>query len=114
MHVVGGNRQAIFTCCFHLGWNRHCTLHAFDDIVGIREIASTVAHVKDFYGFAFDEFVGEPEVSHIGTSHGPVYSEEVQVGSGNGVKLRIGIPISSLDFFDSGVERHRSIHSVIF
>lgn len=61
----------------------HYADNALNYIVDISKISLAVAVVEDFDGLAFEQFVGEAEVCHVGATCGTVYGEEPQAGRGN-------------------------------
>lgn len=76
---IGRDGKSVFAG-LAFGSSVHYADYAFDDVVNIGEVAFAVAVVENLDGFAFDEFVGEAEVGHIGTPGRTVYGEETQAG----------------------------------
>ena len=109
---VGRERETVFADLF-LGGFGHDTDDALDDVVDVGEVAFTVAIVEDFDGFAFDELVGEAEVSHVGTTGGTVDGEEAETGGGDVVEFGVGVGEEFVGFFGSGVERDGVIDLIV-
>ena len=75
VECVGWDGQVVVAVAF-FGSVLHHSDDAFYDVVDVGEVALAVAVVEYLYGLAFDEFVGEAEVGHIGAPCGAVDGEE--------------------------------------
>lgn len=109
---VGWERETVFADLF-LGGFGHDTDDAFDDVVDVGEVAFAITVVEDFDGFAFDELVGEAEVSHVGTTGGAVDGEEAETGGGDVVEFGVGVGEELVGFFGGGVERDGVVDLVV-
>ena len=76
VECVGWDGQVVVAVAF-FGCVLHHSDDAFYDVVDVGEVALAVAVVEYLYGLAFDKFVGEAEVGHIGASCGAVYESPV-------------------------------------
>ena len=91
----------------------HDAHHSFHDVVYIGKVALAVAVVEDFDGLAFHQFVGEAEVSHVGTAGGAIDGEEAEAGRGDVVELAIGMGHQLVALLGGGVEAHGIVYLVV-
>jgi len=91
----------------------HDAHHSFHDVVDIGEVTLAVAIVEYLDGLAFHQFVGETEVSHIGTTSGAIDGEEAQAGRGDVVELAIGMGHQLVALLRGGIKRHGIIDLVV-
>lgn len=112
IYLVRGNGQSVLTVLLLRGV-LHDAHHSLHDVVDIGEIALAVAIVENLDGFAFHQFVGEAEVSHIGTAGGAIDGEEAQAGRGDVVELRIGMGHKLVALLRGGVEAYGVVHLVV-
>lgn len=91
----------------------HDAHHSLHDVVDIGEVALAVAIVENLDGLAFHQFVGEAEVSHVGTAGGAIDGEEAQAGRGDVVELRVGMGHQLVALLGGGVEAYGVVHLVV-
>ena len=112
VHLVRGDGQSVLTVLL-LGGVLHDAHHSFHDVVDIGEVTLAVAIVEYLDGLAFHQFVGEAEVSHIGTTSGAIDGEEAQAGRGDVVELAIGMGHQLVALLRGGIKRHGIIDLVV-
>ena len=112
IYLVRRYRQSVLAVPL-LGGVLHDAHHSLHDVVDIGEIALAVAIVENLDGFAFHQFVGEAEVSHIGTAGGAIDGEEAQAGRGDVVELRVGMGHQLVALLRGGVEAHGVVYLVV-
>ena len=112
IYFVRRDRKTVLT--FLLLWSMlHDAHHSLHDVVDIGEVALAVAIVENLDGLAFHQFVGEAEVSHVGTTGGTIDGKEAEAGRGDVVELAIGMGHQLVTFLGGGVEAHGVVHLVV-
>lgn len=91
----------------------HDAHHSLHNVVNVSEVALAVAIVENLDGLAFHQFVGEAEVSHVGTTGGAIDGEEAEAGRGDVVELRVGMGHQLVTLLGGGVEAHGVVHLVV-
>ena len=91
----------------------HDAHHSLHDVVDVSEVALAVAIVEYLDGIAFHQFVGETEVSHVGTTSGAIDGEEAEAGRGDVVELAIGMGHQLVALLRGGIKRHGIIDLVV-
>ena len=89
IHAMSGHWQTINTD-LDLRSAVHDPAHALHNIVHVRKVALTIAHVENLNRIATTQLLGEAEVCHVGPSHGPIHRKEAQARGWDGVKLGVG------------------------
>ena len=112
IHLVRWDGQSVFTVLFLRGV-LHDTHNTFYDIIYKSEVALAVAVVENLDSLAFHQFVGEAEVSHVGTAGGAIDGEEAQAGRGDVVELRVGMGHQLVALLRSGVEAYGVVYLVV-
>lgn len=112
VHLVRGDGQSILAVLF-LGGVLHDAHHSLHDVIDIGEVALAVAIVENLDGLAFHQFVGEAEVSHVGTTCRAIDGEEAEAGRGDVVELRVGMGHQLVALLRGGVEAHGVVHLVV-
>lgn len=77
IYLVGRNRQTVFAVLL-LGGVLHYAGHSFHNVIDVGEVALAVAVVEYLDGLAFDQFVGETKVGHVGTTCRAIDSKETE------------------------------------
>ena len=109
---VGRNGKAI-RARFPLRRPAHDAEHALDDIVDVRKVALAVSVVENLNRLAGAELVGEAEIGHIRSAGGAVDGKKAQAGTGDVVKLGVGVRQKLVRFFGRGIERDGGVHLVL-
>ena len=91
----------------------HHTHNALHDVIDKGEIATAVTIVEDLDGLALQQFVGETEIGHVGTSGRTIDGEETQTCGGDVVELRIAVGKELVRLLGGCIERHGIIHAVV-
>lgn len=91
----------------------HDANHTFYNVINISKIALAVAIVEYLDGLAFNQFVGEAEVCHIGTTCRAINCKEAEAGRGDVVELRVGMGHQLVALLRGGVEAYGVVHLVI-
>lgn len=112
IYLVRWDGQSVLAVLL-LGGVLHDAHHSLHDVVDIGEVALAVAIVENLDGLAFHQFVGEAEVSHIGTAGGAIDGEEAQAGRGDVVELRVGMGHQLVALLRGGVEAHGVVYLVV-
>ena len=112
VHLVRWYRQTILAVPLLRGV-LHDAHHSLHDVVDIGEVALAVAIIEDLDGLAFHQFVGEAEVSHVGTTCRAIDGKEAEAGRGDVVELRVGMGHQLVALLRSGVEAHGVVHLVV-
>lgn len=104
--------QSIFTIL--LLW---CVLHdadyTFYYVVYKSKVALAVAIVEDFNGFAFNKFVGETEVCHVGTTSWTIDGEETEASRWDVIEFAISMSHQLVALLGSGIKRYRVVNLVV-
>lgn len=77
IHLVGRNGKTVLAVLL-FGGMLHNADYSFHNVIDIGEVALAVAVIEDLDGLAFDQFVGETKVGHIGTTCRTIDSEEAE------------------------------------
>lgn len=111
--AVSGHREAVPA---HLDHGRvgHDPRDALDDVLDVGEVAPAVAHVEDLDRLAPEQLVREPEIRHVGATHGPVHRKEAQPGGGDGVQLGVRGGHELVRLLGRGVEGYGGIDHIGF
>ena len=112
VHLVRGDGQPILAVLF-LGGVLHDAHHSLHDVVDIGEVALAVAIIENLDGLAFHQFVGEAEVSHVGTASRAINCKEAEAGRGDVVELAIGMGHQLVALLRGGVEAHGVVYLVV-
>ena len=112
IYLVRGNGQSVLALLF-LRCVLHDAHHTFHDVVDIGEITLAVAIIEYLDGLAFHQFVGEAEVSHVGTTGGAIDSKEAQTGRGDVVEFRVGMGHQLVALLRGGVEAYGVVYLVV-
>ena len=112
VHLVRWDGQSVLTVPLLRGV-LHDAHHSLHDVVDICEVALAVAIVEYLDGLAFNQFVGEAEVCHIGTTCRAIDGEEAEAGRGDVVELAIGMGHQLVALLGGGVEAHGVVHLVV-
>ena len=112
VHLVRWNGQSVLAVLL-LGGVLHDAHHSLHNVVDIGEVALAVAIVEYLDGIAFHQFVGETEVSHVGTTSGAIDGEEAEAGRGDVVELAIGMGHQLVALLRGGIKRHGIIDLVV-
>ena len=112
VHLVRWYGQSVLAVPL-LGGVLHDAHHSLHNVVNIGEVALAVAIIENLDGFAFHQFVGEAEVSHVGTTGGAIDGEEAQAGRGDVVELRVGMGHQLVALLRGGVEAHGVVYLVV-
>ena len=112
IYLVWWDGQSVFTVLL-LGGVLHDAHHSLHDVVDIGEVALAVAIVEYLDGLAFNKFIGEAEVSHVGTTSGAIDGEETEAGRGDVVELAIGMGHQLVALLRGGIKRHGIIDLVV-
>ena len=112
VYLVRGDGQSVLAVLF-LGGVLHDAHHSLHDVVDIGEVALAVAIIENLDGLAFNKFVSETEVSHVGTTGGAIDGEEAQAGRGDVVELRVGMGHQLVALLRGGVEAHGVVYLVV-
>lgn len=96
-----------------LGGVLHDANHSLHNVVDIGEIALAVAIIENLDGLTFHQFVGEAEVSHVGTAGGAIDGKEAEAGRWDVVELRVGMGHQLVALLRGGVEAHGVVHLVV-
>ena len=91
----------------------HDTHHSLHDVVDIGEIALAVAIVENLDGLAFHQFVGEAEVSHVGTASGAIDGEEAKTCRRNVVEFGVSMSHQLVALLRCGIEAHGIVYLVV-
>ena len=87
---IGRDGETILTE-FALRCTFHDTEDALDDVINIGEVAAAITVVEDLDGIAFEEFISEAEVCHIGTTSRTVNGEEAETRGGDIVEFAVAV-----------------------
>ena len=112
IYLVRWDGQSVLAVLL-LGGVLHDAHHSLHDVVDIGEVALAVAIVENLDGLAFHQFVGEAEVSHVGTTSGAIDGEEAKTGRGDVVELRVGMGHQLVALLRGGVEAYGVVHLVV-
>ena len=112
IYLVRGDGQSIFAVLLLRGV-LHDAHHSLHDVVNIGEVALAVAIVEYLDGLAFNKFVGEAEVSHVGTAGGAIDGEEAQAGRRNIIEFAICMSHQLVALLGGGVEAHGVVYLVV-
>ena len=112
IYLVRGNGQSVLAVLL-LGGVLHDTHHSLHDVVDIGEVTLAVAIIENLDGLTFHQFVGEAEVSHVGTAGGAIDGEEADAGRGDVVELRVGMGHQLVALLRGGVEAYGVVHLVV-
>ena len=113
--VINGIRwdgETVFALLAFRGTLHHAD-NALDNVVDIGEVASAVAVVVDLDGLALQEFIGEAEVGHVGSSGGAIDGEEAEAGGGNVVEFGIAVGHELVTLLGGSVEAYWIVYAVI-
>lgn len=112
IYLVRGDGQSVLAVLLLRGV-LHDTNHSLHDVVDIGEVALAVAIVEYLDGLAFHQFVGEAEVSHVGTTGGTIDGKEAEAGRGDVVELAISMGHQLVALLGSCIKRHGIIYLVV-
>lgn len=112
IYLIWRYRQSVLTVLLLRGV-LHDANYTFYYVVDIGEVALAVAIVEYLDGLAFNKFIGEAEVSHVGTAGGAIDGKEAQASRGDVVELAIGMGHQLVALLRGGVEAHGVIHLVV-
>ena len=112
VYFVWWNGQSVLAVLL-LGGVLHDAHHSLHDVVDIGEVALAVAIVEYLDGLAFNQFVGEAEVCHIGTTCRAINCKEAEAGRGDVVELRVGMGHQLVALLRGGVEAYGVVHLVV-
>ena len=112
IYLIWRYRQSVLTVLLLRGV-LHDANYTFYYVVDIGEVALAVAIIENLDGIAFHQFVGEAEVSHVGTTGGAIDGEEAEAGRGDVVELRVGMGHQLVTLLGGGVEAYGVVHLVI-
>lgn len=77
IHLIGRNGKSVLAVLF-LGGMLHNADHSFHNVIDVGEVALAVAVVEYLDGLAFDQFVGETKVGHVGTTSWAIDGKEAE------------------------------------
>lgn len=109
---VRGNGQAVLARAL-LGRMAHHAHHALYNIINVGEVALAVAVIEDFYRIPLYQFVGETEVSHIGSAGRAIDGEETKAGAGDIVQFAVCVSHQFVALLRSGIEADGVVHLII-
>ena len=112
IHLVRCQREAVFAGLL-LGGFLHHSHDAFHNVVYICEVASAVAVVVYLDSFAFQQFIGEAKVGHVGTARRTVDGEEPQASAGDVVELAVAVGEELVALLGGGIEADGVIHIIV-
>ena len=112
IYLVRGDGQSVLTVLL-LGGVLHDAHHSLHNVVDIGEVALAVAIIENLDGFAFHQFVGEAEVSHVGTTSRAIDGKEAEAGRGDVVELTISMGHQFVALLRGGVEAYGVVHLVV-
>ena len=112
VYLVRGDGQSVLAVPL-LRSVLHDAHHSFHDVVNVSEVALAVAIIENLDGLAFHQFVGEAEVSHVGTTCWAVDGEEAEAGRGDVVELGVGMSHQLVALLRGGVETYGVVHLVV-
>lgn len=112
VHLVRGDGQSVLAVLLLRGV-LHDAHHSLHDVVDIGEVALAVAIIEDLDGLAFHQFVGEAEVSHVGTTCRAIDGKEAEAGRGDVVELRVGMGHQLVALLRGGVEAYGVVYLVV-
>ena len=112
IYLVRRDGQSVLAVLL-LGGVLHDAHHSLHNVVDIGEVALAVAIVENFDGLAFNKFVGETEVCHIGTAGGAIDGKEAEAGRGDVVEFAIGMSHKLVALLGGGIEAHGVVHLVV-
>ena len=90
IYLVRRDGQSVLAVLL-LGGVLHDAHHSLHDVIDIGEVAFAVAVIENLDGFAFHQFVGEAEVSHVGTACGTIDGKEAETGGWDVIEFAIGM-----------------------
>ena len=91
----------------------HHSYYAFHDVIDIGEVAFAVAVIENLDGFAFHQFVGEAEVSHVWATGWSINGEETETGGWDVIELAVGMSHKLVALLCSSVERYGVVHFIV-
>ena len=109
---VRGNGQVVFARAL-LGRMAHHAHHALYNIINVGEVALTVSVIEDFYRIPLYQFVGETEVSHIGSAGRAIDGEEAKTCAGYVVQFAVSMRHQFVALLRGGIEADGIIHLII-
>lgn len=112
IYLVRRDGQSVLAVLL-LGGVLHDAHHSLHDVVDIGEVALAVAIVEYLDGLAFNQFVGEAEVCHIGTAGRAINCKEAEAGRGDVVELRVGMGHQLVALLRGGVEAYGVVYLVV-
>lgn len=103
IYGIGWDGETVFAGLLHRGF-LHDTDNALDNVVDIGEVALAMAVVEDLDLFALDEFVGEAEIGHVGTTARTIDGEKTEARRGDVVELAVGMGHQFVALLSGGIE----------
>lgn len=112
IYFIWWDRESVFALLL-LRCVLHDADHSFHDVIDVGEVALAVAVVEDLDGFAFHQFVGEAEVSHVGTTCWTIDCEETETGGWDVVEFAVGVRHQFVALLCCSVEADGVVHLVV-
>lgn len=112
IYGIGWDGETVFAGLLHRGF-LHDTDNALDNVVDVGEVALAVAVVEDLYLLTLDEFVGEAEVGHVGTTARTVDGEKTEARRGDVVELAVGMGHQFVALLGGGIEGDGIVNLVV-
>ena len=91
----------------------HDTNYTFYNVINKSKVSLAVAIIEYLDGFAFNQFVGESEVCHIGATGRTINCEETETGRWDVVELTVGMCHQLVALFGCGIKRNGIINLVV-
>ena len=112
VHFVRRDGETVFAG-FLLGGFAHHPHNTLHNIIYIGEVTTAVAVVVYLDGVAFQQFVGEAEIGHIGSTGRAIDGEETQARRGDVIQLAVAVGHELVALLRCGIETHGVVHTVV-
>ena len=91
----------------------HHPYNSLHDVIHVGEVTLAIAVVEDLDFLPFQQFVGEPEIGHVGTATRTIDREETETRTGDVIQFRVSMGHQLIALFCGGIEADGIVHLVV-